>query len=244
MGIPLVQAKQTYNSMDLILRKEFHEMILRLSGKYDIPDIAFGTFTLYYGYCHKFSALDYVYGTIALLESVKSYKSPEDRFSECLMSFSRNNNFINAGIEEAKKLLSSVFKQVQSSLEANHVKSSGPFLYYMLNEENPFFSFPYGLKLLAKFILNGYIAVTRNRKVLEIPLVASCPIDIENGLALLIGIPPYSEESPRNFFGNAFQQAAIQSNISILQDSFETSLIQIQMSDMTTFLDTLAILLS
>lgn len=245
MGLPLVQAKQTYSSMDLVLRKEFYQMISKLSEKYGIPDIVFGSFTFNYGYRNKFSASDYVYGSIALLESVKTNKSPEDCFSECLTSLSRSNkDMLNTGIDGAKNLLSTIFKQVQSSLEANHVKSAGPFLYYILNEENRFFSFPYGLKLLAKFILNAYIAVARNRKVIEQPLVASCPIDFENGLALLVGIPPYCEESPKNFFGKAFEQAAVQSNSLILQDFFDTSLIQIRISDMTKFLDTLTILLS
>lgn len=245
MGLPLLQAKQTYSSMDLVLRKEFHGMISKLAEKYDIPDVVFGSFTFNYGYNNKFSASDYVYASIALLEPVEANKSHENCFSDCLMSFSRSNkDMLCTGIDGAKNLLSSIFKQVQSSLEANHVKSAGPFLYYIINEENPFFGFPYGLKLLAKFILNAYIAVTRNGKVIEQPLIASCPIDFDKGLALLVGIPPYNEESPKNFFGKAFEQAAAQSNTLILQDSFDTSLIQIRISDMTKFLDTLSILLS
>lgn len=245
MGLPLVQAKQTYSSMDLVLRKEFYQMMSKLAEKYDIPDIIFGSFTIHYGYRNKFSASDYVYGSIALLESVKKNKSPEDCFSDCLASLSRSNkDTLNIGIDGAKNLLSTVFKQVQSSIEAKHVKSAGPFLYYILNEENPFFAFPYGLKLLSKFMLNAYVAVARNRKVIEQPLIASCPIDFENDLALLVGIPPYCEESPKNFFGKAFEQAASKSNSLILQDSFDTSLIQIRLSDMTRFLDALTILLS
>lgn len=245
MGLPLVQAKQTFSSMDLILKKEFYQMISKLAEKYDIPDIVFGSFTFHYGYRNKFSASDYVYGSIALLESVKKNKTPEDCFSECSASLSRlSKDILNTGIEDSKILHSTIFKQVQSSIEANHVKSAGPFLYYILNEENTFFSFPYGLKLLAKFILNAYVAVSRNRKVIEQPLIASCPIDFENGLALLVGIPPYCEESQKNFFGKAFEQAAVKSNSLILQDSFETSLIQIKIADMTEFLDALTILLS
>uniref|UniRef100_T1H2A2 Uncharacterized protein n=1 Tax=Megaselia scalaris TaxID=36166 RepID=T1H2A2_MEGSC len=245
MGLPLVQAKQTYSSMDLVLRKEFFKMMSTLADKYNIPDIVFGSFILSYGYKNKFSASDYVYASIATLESVKKNKSPEDCFSECLASLSRSNkDMLNSGIEGAKTLLSTVFKQVQSSIEANHVKSAGPFLYYILNEENPFFSFPYGLKILAKFILNAHVAVSRNRKAIEQPLIAACPIDFENNLALLVGIPPYCEESPKNFFGKAFEQAAAKSNALILQDSFDTALIQIRLTDMTRFLDALIILLS
>ncbi|KAL5290219.1 CDC45 family protein [Megaselia abdita] len=245
MGLPLVQAKQTYSSMDLVLRKEFYQMISKLAEKYDIPDIVFGSFAFHFGYRNKFSASDYVYGSIALLESVKKNKSPEDCFSECLASLTKSKkDALNTGIDSAKLLLSTIFKQVQSSIEANQVKSAGPFLYFILNEENPFFSFPYGLKLLAKFILNAYVAVARNRKVIEQPLVVCCPIDFENGLGLLVGIPPYCEESPKNFFGKAFEQAAVQSNSLILQDSFESSLIQIRLSDMTKFLDALTIVLS
>lgn len=245
MGLPLVHARQTFSSMDLELRHEFYSMVEKLAEKYGIPDIIYGSFTLSYGYRNRYSAADYVYSLLAILESVKKEKTPEDCFLEAMDGLSRNHKeILHAGVENAKLLLSAIFKQVQSSLEAHQVNSTGSFFYYILNEENSYFSYPYGLTMLAKFILNGHVAMSRSRQAPELPLIASCPVDAERGLCLLVGIPPVREDSPKNFFGKAFEQAAIKSNAAILQDFFENSLIQIQQSDLTRFLDALTVLLA
>ncbi|XP_055843813.1 cell division control protein 45 homolog [Episyrphus balteatus] len=245
MGLPLTHAKQMFNSMDLTLRQEFHQMIEKLAEKYGIPDIVYGSFTLNYGYRNRYSAADYVYALLAILESVKHDKTPEDCFLEALDGLSKSHkSILTAGIESAKLLLSAIFRQVQSSLEAHQVHSAGPFFYFILNEENSYFSYPFGLTMLAKFILNGYVSTSRSRRAPELPLIVSCPVDAERGLCLLVGIPPVRENSPKSFFGKAFEQAAQKSNSVIRQDFFEPSLIQIRQSDLTRFLDTLTVLLS
>uniref|UniRef100_A0A1B0BDI7 Cell division control protein 45 homolog n=1 Tax=Glossina palpalis gambiensis TaxID=67801 RepID=A0A1B0BDI7_9MUSC len=245
MGLPLVHARQTFSSMDLVLRQEFFSMIAKLAEKYAIPDIIYGSFTLHYGYRNRYSAADFVYALLAVLESVKKDKTPEVCFLEALDSLSRNHkDILIAGIEGSKLLHQAIFKQVQSSLESHQIFSTGSFLYFILNQENTYFSYPYGLLLLAKFMLNGHVATSRSRTAPELPLIVSCPIDAERGLCLLAGIPPVQEDSPKNFFGKAFEQAAQKCNAAILQDFFETSLIQIRQSDLTRFLDALTVLLS
>lgn len=245
MGLPLVQAKQTFNSMDLVLRKEFYEMIEKLAEKYNLPDIVYVSFTLQYGYRNRYSAADYVYSMLAILESIKRDRTPEHCFLEALDSLSRTNkSLLDDGIEQAKLFLSAIFKQVQSSIECHQVSSAGPFLYFILNEENVYFSCPYGLLMLTKFMLHGHVSMSRSRRAPELPMVACCPIDIERGLSLIIGIPPLCENSPKNFFGKAFEQAAVKSNAVTLHDFFETSTIQIKHSDLKIFLDGLTVLLS
>lgn len=245
MGLPLVQANQTFSSMDLVLRKEFYLMVEKHAEKYGIPDIVFGSFTLQYGYRNKYSASDYVYAMLALLESIKKDRSPEQCFWEALDSLSRTNKpILDTGIEKSKELLSAIFKQVQTSLEMHQVHSAGPFLYFILTEENVHFSCPYGLLMLAKFMLHAHVAVSRNRRSPQLPLVACCPIDLDRGMCLMIGVPPVCEDSPKNFFGRAFESLALKSTAVISQDSFESSIIQIRQSDITKFLDGLTVLLS
>lgn len=245
MGLPLAQAKQTFGSMDLVLRKEFYSMIEKNADKYNIPDIVFGSFTLQYGYRNRYAASDYVYSMLAILESVHKDRSPEFCFWEALDSLSRpNKHLLDGGIERAKEFLNAIFKQVQTSLEMHQVNSAGPFLYFILNEENFYFSCPYGLIMLAKFMLRGHVAIARNRRAHELPLVACCPIDVERGLCLMIGVAPVCEDSPKNFFGKAFEQAAAKSSAIISQDFFESSIIQIRQTDITKFLDGLTVLLS
>ncbi|XP_058464632.1 cell division control protein 45 homolog [Malaya genurostris] len=244
MGLPLVQAKQTFNAMDLILRKEFYDKMEKFSEKYHLPDIVYGSFILQYGYRNKYSAADYVYAMLAILESVKKDRSPETCFLQSMDALSRNNKqILDDGIELCKTLISAIFKQVQSSLEMHAVYSAGPFLYFILQEEIPFFTCPYGLIMLARFLLRGHVAVSRNRRAQELPLIAVAPIDLSRGFSLLVGTPPVCEDS-KNFFGKAFEQAALKSGAVISQDCFETSVIQIRHSDCTKFLDAMTVLLS
>jgi cell division control protein 45 len=125
----------------------------------------------------------------------------------------------------------------------NQVRSAGPFLYYILQEENPAFSCPYGLYLLAKFLLRAYVAVSRNRRAPQLPLIVCAPIDLELGLSLLVGVTPVSLDA-KNFFGKAFEEAGNRSEAIISQDFFETSIIQIKQIHCTKFLDALTIILS
>ncbi|XP_026845904.1 cell division control protein 45 homolog [Drosophila persimilis] len=245
MGLPLVHARQTYSSMDLVLRKEFYSMVERLAEKYDIPDIVYGTFTLSYGYRSRYAAADYVYALLAIMESVKKHKTPEDCFMEASDALNRQHKqLLGTGIDNAKLLHAAIFRQVQSSLEARQVHSAGSFFYYVLQEEHAFFSYPYALGLLAKFILRGHVATSRARAAPDLPLIATCPLDATQGMCLLVGIAPVREDSPKNFFGKAFEQAAQKSKTTLLQDFFEPSVVQLRQSDLTRFLDALTVLLT
>ncbi|XP_055532637.1 cell division control protein 45 homolog [Wyeomyia smithii] len=243
MGLPLVQAKQTFNAMDLILRKEFYDKMEKFSDKYGLTDIVYGSFILQYGYRNKYSAADYAYSMLAILESVRADRTPESCFLKSMDALSRSNKeILDEGIEMGKALLSAIFKQVQSSLEMHAVYSAGPFLYFILQEEIPYFSCPYGLLMLARFLQRGHVAVSRNRRAPELPLIAVAPIDLARGFSLLVGTPPVCEDN-KNFFGKAFEQAAKKSGAVISQDFFETSVIQIRHSDCTKFMDALTVLL-
>lgn len=245
MGLPLVQAKQTFGSMDLVMRKEFFDMVEKLASKYGLEQLIYGSFTLQYGYGFKFSAADYVYSLISKMESIDNNRLPEFCFLESMDVLNRTNRGqLEGGLEVAKELMLAIFRQVQSSLEMNLVRSAGPFFYYVLQEENKYFCYPYGLSLLARFVLQGFVSTSKKRRASDLPLVASSPIDVERGLSLMVGIPPVRENSPKNFFGKAFEQAATQSKVTISQDFFDSSIIQIKQSDIGKFLDALTTLLS
>lgn len=244
MGLPLAQARQQFNSMDLLMKKDFYQMIEKSAEKYNMSEIIYGSFTLQYGYKNRFAAADYVYSMIALMEQIEHDRTAESCFLEALECLSRNKrSTLESGIEKAKVLLDAIFKQVKTSLEMQQVFSAGPFLYLIMQDENILFSSPYGLTMLAKFMLNGYIAVSRNRRARELPLIIGVPVDITRGINLLIGIPPVGDDI-KNLFGKAFEQAAIKSNAAISQDFFDTNIIQIKQADCPKFIDALTVLLS
>ena len=244
MGLPLAQAKQQYKSMDLTLKKDFYHMIEKTAEKYDMNEIIYGSFTLNYGYKNHYAAADYVYSMIALMEQIEHDRTAESCFLEALECLSRSKKAtLGHGIEKAKMLLDGIFKQVKTSLEMQQVFSAGPFLYLILQDENILFSSPYGLTMLAKFMLKGYIAVSRNRRARELPLIASIPVDTLRGINLMIGIPPVGDDT-KNLFGKAFERAAMKSNAAVSQDFFDTNIIQIKQTDCPKFIDALTVLFS
>ena len=98
--------------------------------------------------------------------------------------------------------------------------------------------------MLAKFLLESYVSVSRSKKAVEQAILVCCPVDLEMGIYLMIGIPPVCEDSSKNFFGKAFEQAAMNTNASVSLDFFESSIAQIKQSDLTKFWDGLTVLLT
>ncbi|KAG8237994.1 hypothetical protein J437_LFUL017714, partial [Ladona fulva] len=212
MGLPLAQSRQKFSAMDLVLRKEFQTSLEKVSEKYGLTNIVYASFVLQYGFRSRFCAADVVYAMLALLEGMGRARPASDCFLDALDCLSRSQKeILIGGIEKAKKLLECIFKQVQSSLDMSQVLSAGPYLYLVIQEgavDAACFSNPHCLSLLAQFALRAYVAVSKSRRAPNLPLIVSAPYDPEEETCLVLGVPPVSEDSPRNFFGKAFEQAA------------------------------------
>ncbi|XP_019869909.1 cell division control protein 45 homolog [Aethina tumida] len=248
MGFPLVQSKQLFKSMDLQLRKEFHTSLEKLADKYNLRDIVYTSFTIQFGYRNKYCASDIVYALLAILEASARDKSPEECFNLALDCLSRTKKEVTENaIEKAKIITKTVFKTVQSALDMKQIITAGPFVYYIIQEgclEWYMFSHLHVLSLLAQFILRAYVSMSRNRKAPTLPLIVSAPKNPENGTCIILGIPPLCEDSPKSFFGKAFEQAAERIRCDAASDYFDTSYFEIHIKDRTRFFDALTALLT
>nr|CAI5862770.1 unnamed protein product [Callosobruchus analis] len=234
--------------MDLQLRKEFLEVLEKLSEKYGLQDLIYASFTLQYGYRNKYCAADIVYALLAILEASPRDKKPEELFNLALDCLSRSKrDVLDSAIERAKIIVKTLFTTAQSALDLKQVISAGPFVYYIIQEgclDWYMFSHLQILLLLAHFILRAYVAVSRNRKAPSLPLVVSAPKSLDAGTCIILGIPPLCENSPKNFFGKAFEKAAERINCDSRCDYFDTSYFEIHTKDRTRFFDALTALLS
>ncbi|CAG9862231.1 unnamed protein product [Phyllotreta striolata] len=248
MGFPLVQSRQSFKSMDLQLRKEFHSTLEKLSEKYDLQDIVFASFVLQYGYRNLYCASDIVYALLAILESSPRDKKPEELFNLAMDCLARKKrDILNIAIEKAKDISKALFKTVQSALDMKQIITAGPFIYFIVQEgclNWYMFSHKHILLLLAHFLLRAYVMMSRNRKAATLPLIVSAPKNLDTGTCVLIGIPPLCENSPKNFFGKAFEKAAKRINSDASCDYFDTSYFEIHTKDRTRFFDALTVLLS
>ncbi|XP_047684508.1 cell division control protein 45 homolog isoform X1 [Prionailurus viverrinus] len=249
VGLPLKQVKQKFQSMDVSLKENLREMIEESANKFGMKDMRMQTFSIHFGFKHKFLASDVVFATMSLMESPEKDGSGTDNFIQALDSLSRSNlDKLYHGLELAKKQLRATQQTIASCLCTNLVISQGPFLYCSLMEGTPdivLFSKPASLSLLSRHLLKSFVCSTKNRRCKLLPLVMAAPLSVEQGTVTVVGIPPETDSSDRkNFFGRAFEKAAEGTNSRTLHNHFDLSVIELKAEDRSKFLDALVSLLS
>ncbi|XP_029400290.1 cell division control protein 45 homolog isoform X1 [Mus pahari] len=249
MGLPLKQVKQKFQSMDVSLKENLREMIEESANKFGMKDMRVQTFSIQFGFKHKFLASDVVFATMSLMESPEKDGSGTDHFIQALDSLSRSNlDKLYLGLELAKKHLQATQQTIASCLCTNLVTSQGPFLYCSLMEGTPdvtLFSKPASLSLLSRHLLKSFVYSTKNRRCKLLPLVMAAPLSVEQGTVTVVGIPPETDSSDRkNFFGRAFEKAAESTSSRTLHNYFDLSVIELKAEDRSKFLDALVSLLS
>ncbi|XP_066870418.1 cell division control protein 45 homolog [Kogia breviceps] len=249
VGLPLKQVKQKFQSMDVSLKENLREMIEESANKFGMKDMRVQTFSIHFGFKHKFLASDVVFATMSLMESPEKDGSGTDNFIQALDSLSRGNlDKLYRGLELAKQQLRATQQTIASCLCTNLIISQGPFLYCSLMEGTPdvvLFSRPAALSLLSKHLLKSFVCSTKNRRCKLLPLVMAAPLSVEQGTVTMVGIPPETDSSDRkNFFGRAFEKAAEGTNSRTLHNHFDLSVIELKAEDRSKFLDALVSLLS
>eukprot|EP00069_Balaena_mysticetus_P018795 bmy_02449T0 len=228
VGLPLKQVKQKFQSMDVSLKENLREMIEESANKFGMKDMRVQTFSIHFGFKHKFLASDVVFATMSLMESPEKDGSGTDNFIQALDSLSRGNlDKLYRGLELAKQQLRATQQTIASCLCTNLIISQGPFLYCSLMEGTPdvvLFSRPAALSLLSKHLLKSFVCSTKNRRCKLLPLVMAAPLSAEQGTVTMVGIPPETDSSDRkNFFGRAFEKAAEGTNSRTLHNHFDLS---------------------
>ncbi|XP_029090006.1 cell division control protein 45 homolog isoform X2 [Monodon monoceros] len=249
VGLPLKQVKQKFQSMDVSLKENLREMIEESANKFGMKDMRIQTFSIHFGFKHKFLASDVAFATMSLMESPEKDSSGTDNFIQALDSLSRGNlDKLYRGLELAKQQLRATQQTIASCLCTNLIISQGPFLYCSLMEGTPdvvLFSRPAALSLLSKHLLKSFVCSTKNRRCKLLPLVMAAPLSAEQGTVTMVGIPPETDSSDRkNFFGRAFEKAAEGTNSRTLHNHFDLSVIELKAEDRSKFLDALVSLLS
>ncbi|KAJ8042920.1 Cell division control protein 45-like [Holothuria leucospilota] len=249
MGLPLAQSKQKFSAMDVEFKDNVKDWLETSAKKFGLDNISVPSFQVQFGFKHKYCALDVAFAVDALLESVNTSKSAEERFMEALDCLSRTYiDKLEDGLDLCKQQMMGVVNQVQSLLDMKKVVSAGPFLYAFVPDGTPgskFFSRPNCLMTLGRFTLEAYVKLYNRRKARNLPLVVTAPLDFENGTSLVVGIPPLPEleQASRNFFGKAFEQAAEKTGSRTLHDNFEPSVVIMRTEDRSKFFDALISLL-
>ena len=124
MGLPITESQQKFSAMDFQLREKVPSLFEKLSNKYGLSDLTYGSFHAAYGYRAKLSAADMAISCAALMESTHNSEletssatqdtaTPSSNFLMAQDALSRDNmQLVLQGIEEAKTIQSLMRTQV------------------------------------------------------------------------------------------------------------------------------------
>lgn len=245
LGLPLLQCKQQYASMDINLRNNVKEWMCNMAEKYGLENLLFACFTGKCGYRDHFFASDAAFGLMALLES--PVDDVTTNFFNALDALSwSNTELLRSGIQLAKERLVATTQQVHSFMDLGSIICAGPFLYSTVQEgaqHSKLFGWPSGLFQLARCALQAYVANTKSRRFAILPLVLAADYSSDPAYTLVVGIPPLSEDSPKNFFGRAFERASTMTHCTYHADFFCSPAVLVYKQDRGKFLDALVSLL-
>lgn len=246
LGLPLNECKQKYAYMDSSHKNDFKMLVssenIKEKYRYDESLIYVSTFIASFGYCNKLTAFDMAYAVEALIENAEPGKNLSDKFIDGLNCLNRENlKALEVGIELAKNHFKILFQNIQNFIDMNQIVASGPFLQVFLDEasqDNPFFAQLFSSKKLARYGLQSYLALTKAKRVRNMPLVICVPLN--ETTSLITGIPPYrSSNNTENCFGLAFDEAAEKTKSRVHFSFFDTSTVEIHNEDKSKFLDAL-----
>lgn len=254
-GLKLEQCKQPYVAMGLDYRQgllvDIQKVCLGDSQyKYNLQDLISRAFVMKCGFKNNFCANDIVLAVRALLESHDPDATITEKFVRAIQSLSYDEfTLLEQGFEAARLQLKSMFEQVKTLITTLKVIDSGSFLHVDLQEHaNISRNFARGDSLMAfaRFLLNAYVSskTTRlARRAVRLPLILFSPDYSNEQQILIVGIPPIAQESKKNFFGKAFEQAAANIECDIKADLSETNLVRASVNYKIQLLDQLKLLL-
>lgn len=254
-GLKVVQCKQPYVAMGLDYKQGLLVDVQRVclgdsQYKYNLQDLISRAFTMKCGFKNNFCANDIVLAVRALLESHDPDATITEKFVRAIQSLSYDEfTLLEQGFEAARLQLRSMFEQVKTLITTLKVIDSGSFLHVDLQEHaNISSNFARGDSLMAfaRFLLDAYVSskTTRlARRAVRLPLILFSPDYGNEQQILIVGIPPVAQESKKNFFGKAFEQAAANIECDIKADLSETNLVRTSVNYKIQLLDQLKLLL-
>lgn len=254
-GLKLDQCRKPFAAMDLRYRHNLIEDVSRvclgdLQYKYEIQDLIKRCFVMSCGFKDHFVASDIVHAIRAVLDSSDLQMSPTEKFVRALQSLSHDEfELLEIGVDLAKGQMKAMFEQVKSLITTGKVTDFGLFLKVDLQDQGNsvrLFARGNSLTSFARFLLDAYIYSKPHRirkRAVKLPLILLCPDFRADQQVVIVGIPPFAQETKRNFFAKAFEQSAVNMDCDFKCDLSETSLVRIDANLKNLFLDQLRLIL-
>jgi len=247
-GLPLAQCHQNYQAMDLPLRQDLVPSFVGKAGKYGLEELTYPSFHCSFGFKHRYCAVDMVHCLQAVVEHRAQDEDTSKPFLEAVDTLSRTRvEKVELGLKMARSQLEVMAKMIQNILDVRMVVNAGPFVYVTIQDGTPnchYISRPNTLTSFGHFLLAAHVSCSPGKKAASLPLVLVTPLDTEQGLSVVVGIPPVDDRNRKNFLGKAFEQAVIKTGSRYLLDYWDSNIVQIKTEDKAKFLDGLLAIMS
>lgn len=260
-GLKTEQCKQPYVAMGLQYRQTLLNEVSKIclgesQYKYNMQDLITRAFVMSCGLQTKeghkktFCANDFVLAIRALLESHDPNSTVTEKFVRAVQSLSYDEfTLLEQGFEAAKSQLKSMFLQVKTLITTLKVMDDGVFLHVDLQDNADIsqdFARGDSLMMFARFLLQAYCCSKSTRlarRAMRLPLVLFSPDYYNPEQILIVGIPPVAQDSKKNFFAKAFEQAAANIECEIRPDLSETNLVRTSVNHKNQLLNQLRALM-
>lgn len=252
IGIPLREAKGSFQfDMKPRFRVRLLDQIREQGATFNLNDAIFRSFQLQDGYARCVMAVDVVHAITALLESSNSTKGVdgmaprdseptdhEERFWKCwnALSWRDDRGELRRGIELAKKVQQALVSDGGTVIAQRLYHNFRAFRIFDLSDHSlnnqSLLAHPLVLRRMASFFQEQHLfqSAANRRK----PVVLIGPRSQTTGRCLVVG---YQVLSPGqgNRLGTAFQLAAEEVMAQSWHDLFDTSIMEIDASDVERF---------
>lgn len=241
MGVPLRDANTAYIAMSSDIRESLVRRFDEWCDRFGLSGVAFPSFLLKRGYAAPLAASDVVLAVRARLQENEDYSAA---FAEnfAVVKLVGNQNLLNDGVETAKaraKVIMALGMELMNRKNASIV-NAGPFRITQIHNpaERGFPVESSSLVDLGQFLIQAF----REDEEVVLPMVVAAK-DVANQkwtvVALSTGFEFGEVESSK--FGTYFKQAAEQSEIEIVTDSFDSYVCQVPDDLFPGFVDQLTL---
>ncbi|KAJ2080255.1 DNA replication initiation factor cdc45 [Coemansia sp. RSA 988] len=269
LGLSKAEAQAPYLHLAPELKKQLYQKMAEIGSDYDMPDALYPGFVRNYGWRKsRFSGSDMALALLALLQkdtwTTDTTDIQQGGFFAAYDALTQYK-VLKEGIDGAQLLQRMVVSQGISMLERQAVKTLKRLRFTILGEleanttGNGIFSKPFALRQLALFLMQTLRERSTKSDHAKRPFIIAAPTTdaLESEKYLVLGITPldfslirphmpemsfnqstFAGES-RNHFGLVFEEVANQIGAETKQGFFDSNVMEIRRSDMSTFVDRL-----
>jgi len=248
MGLSIEQCEQQYSAMDVRLKTQLMNQVLRYKDDYNLENCVFPSFVSQSGFREQYSASDLVYTITGLLEAPANDMEDQidwkKNFFDAMDALSmKNKSLLQKGAENSKKQHLALVRQVENVIEGKTGRKAGNLFRYVIIKDDPdqkYFIHHPTLRRLGLFLMDTYRFSKDKKRTFPLVLAALNP-STQTYVVVGMWSTLHRQEGtvPKNNFGRHFKKAGERVEARVRQAAFDSTILEVKSDDMTQFISAL-----